>query len=79
MGLLEGKTALIFGIANKKSIAWGVAEAFHREGATVGLSYAGEILERRVHPLAESIGCDFVEECDVSKDEDIAAVVAKAE
>ncbi|MBT3315284.1 MAG: enoyl-ACP reductase [Anaerolineae bacterium] len=79
MSLLKGKTALIFGIANKNSIAWGIAQAFHREGATIGLSYAGEILERRVNPLAESIGCDFVEECDVSKDEDIAAVVAKAE
>lgn len=79
MGLLEGKTALIFGLANKNSIAWGIAQAFHREGATIGISYAGEILKRRVDPLAESIGCDFVEECDVSKDEDIAAVTAKAE
>ena len=79
MGLLEGKTSLIFGLAYKNSIAWGVAQAFKREGATIGISYAGEMLKRRVDPLAESIGCDFVEECDVSKDEDIAAVVAKAE
>ncbi|MBC8334910.1 MAG: enoyl-ACP reductase [Anaerolineales bacterium] len=79
MGLLEGKTALIFGLANKNSIAWGIAQAFHREGATIGVSYAGEVLKRRVDPLAESIGCDFVEECDVSKDKDIAAVTAKAE
>jgi len=78
MGLLEGKTALIFGLANKNSIAWGIAQAFKREGATIGISYAGEILKRRVDPLAESIGCDFVEECDVSKDEDIEAVVTKA-
>ncbi|MBT3190368.1 MAG: enoyl-ACP reductase [Anaerolineae bacterium] len=78
MGLLEGKTALVFGLANKNSIAWGVTQAFHREGATLGVSYAGEILKRRVDPLAESVGCDFVEECDVSKDEDIAAVVEKA-
>jgi len=78
MGLLEGKTALIFGLANKRSIAWGITQAFAREGATVGMSYAGEALKRRVGPLAESIGCDFVEECDVSKDEDIAAVAAKA-
>lgn len=78
MGLLEGKTALIFGLANNRSIAWGIAEAFAREGATVGMSYAGEALKRRVEPLAESIGCDFVEECDVSKDEDIEAVAAKA-
>ena len=79
MGLLEGKTALIFGLANKNSIAWGIAQAFKREGATIGISYAGEILKRRVEPLSESIDCDFVEECDVSKDEDIAAIVAKAE
>jgi enoyl-[acyl-carrier protein] reductase I len=78
MGLLEGKTALIFGLANKRSIAWGITEAFAREGATLGVSYAGEALKRRVDPLAESVGCDFVEECDVSSDEDIAAVTAKA-
>ncbi|MCF6277774.1 MAG: enoyl-ACP reductase [Anaerolineales bacterium] len=78
MGLLEGKTALIFGLANKRSIAWGIAQAFHREGATLGMSYAGEVLKRRVDPLAESVGCDFVEECDVSRDEDIASVAAKA-
>ncbi len=78
MGLLEGKTALVFGLANNRSIAWGVTEAFVREGATLGVSYAGEMLQRRVEPLAESIGCDFVEECDVSKDEDIVSVAAKA-
>jgi len=79
MGLLDGKTALIFGVANKRSIAWGIAQAFHREGARIGLSYAGEVLERRVFPLAESIGCDFVEPCDVTRDEDIEAVARKAE
>jgi enoyl-[acyl-carrier protein] reductase I len=78
MGLLEGKTALVFGLANNRSIAWGVTEAFAREGATLGISYAGEALKRRVEPLAEKVGCDFVEECDVSKDEDIEAVAAKA-
>ena len=78
MGLLEGKTALIFGVANKNSIAWGIAQAFKREGATIGISYAGEILKRRVEPLAESIECDFVEECDVSKDEDIIPAIKRA-
>jgi enoyl-[acyl-carrier protein] reductase I len=47
MGLLEGKNALIFGLANDKSIAWGITQAFHREGANIGISYAGEMLERR--------------------------------
>ena len=72
MGLLSGKTALIFGVANDHSIAWGISQALHREGAQLGFSYAGEKLERRVRPLAESVGSDFVEPCDVSKDEDIA-------
>lgn len=78
MGLLTGKTALIFGVANDHSIAWGISQAFHREGATLGFSYAGEKLERRVRPLAESLGSDWVEPCGVGKDEDIAAVMEKA-
>ena len=78
MKLLSGKTALIFGIANKRSIAWGIAQAFHEHGAQLGFSYAGEVLERRVKPLAESIGVDFVESCDVASDEEIANIVTKA-
>lgn len=78
MGLLSGKTALIFGLANDRSIAWGISQAFHREGATLGFSYAGEILGKRVRPLAAELGVDFVEECDVTRDEDIDAVAAKA-
>ncbi len=78
MSLLQGKTALIFGVANERSIAWGIAKAFHQQGATLGLSYAGEALERRVRPLAQSIGCAFVEQCDVASDEEIQAVAEKA-
>jgi enoyl-[acyl-carrier protein] reductase I len=78
MGILDGKTALIFGLANDRSIAWGITKAFHEQGATIGISYAGETLERRVRPLAESINCTFVESCDVSKDEDIDAIATKA-
>ena len=78
MGLLTGKKALIFGVANDHSIAWGIAQAFHREGAELGFSYAGEKLERRVRPLAESVGSDFVEPCDVTNDADIVAVMEKA-
>jgi enoyl-[acyl-carrier protein] reductase I len=78
MKLLEDKTALIFGVANKRSIAWGITKAFHEHGARIGLSYAGEILERRVQPLAESIGCTFVEPCDVSSDEQIIQVAERA-
>ncbi len=79
MGLLEGKTALVFGVANERSIAWGITKALHREGARIGLSYAGPVLERRVKPLAESIGCDFVEPCDVTDDQQIAAIVEKTQ
>jgi len=78
MGLLEGKNALIFGLANDKSIAWGITQAFKREGANIGISYAGEMLERRVKPLAEQVQCKWLEECDVTKDDHIAATVEKA-
>ena len=78
MGHLEGKKALIFGVANDHSIAWGIAQALHREGADVGFSYAVETLERRVRPLAESIGSDFIERCDVGSDAEIDEVFAKA-
>jgi len=78
MGLLDGKNALIFGLANDKSIAWGITQALKREGANLGISYAGEMLKRRVMPLAEEVGCKWVEECDVTKDEQIAAVAEKA-
>jgi enoyl-[acyl-carrier protein] reductase I len=74
MGLMDGKVALIFGVANKNSIAWGITQRFHEEGATVLMSYAGQVLEKRVKPLAEEIGCDFVMEADVTKDEDLDAV-----
>jgi enoyl-[acyl-carrier protein] reductase I len=78
MALLDGKTALIFGLANDRSIAWGITQALHREGAKIGISYAGEALERRVKPLAEQINCKWVEECDVTKDEHISAIADKA-
>jgi enoyl-[acyl-carrier protein] reductase I len=78
MNLLQGKTALVFGVANERSIAWGITKAFHAQGARIGLSYAGEVLERRVRPLAESIGCTFVESCDVTKDDQIRQVAEQA-
>ncbi|HEY5983582.1 MAG TPA: enoyl-ACP reductase [Anaerolineales bacterium] len=78
MGLLDGKKALIFGLANERSIAWGITQAMHREGAEIGISYAGETLERRVRPLAEQIHCKWVEECDVTRDEQIASIAEKA-
>jgi enoyl-[acyl-carrier protein] reductase I len=78
MNLLEGKTALIFGVANDHSIAWGIAQVFHAHGARLAFSYASEALERRVRPLAESVGATFVEPCDVGKDGDITALFGRA-
>ena len=79
MKLLEGKKALIFGVANDHSIAWGIANAMHAHGAKMAFSYATDALERRVRPLAESVGSKFVEKCDVSSDAEIEAVFKKAE
>jgi enoyl-[acyl-carrier protein] reductase I len=79
MGLYEGKKGLIFGVANKDSIAWGIAKALHEEGATLGFSYAGEILKKRVEPLAESLGVTFVEECDLTDDAAIDDLFAKVD
>lgn len=77
MGLFEGKTALIFGVANKYSIAWGIAQALHAEGAELAFSYAIPELEKRVKPLAESVGAKLVEECDVTNDEALDRVFEK--
>jgi enoyl-[acyl-carrier protein] reductase I len=74
MGLLDGKTALIFGVANDHSIAWGIAQALHAAGAEVGFSSVESLIDKRVRPLAESIGSTFVEPCDVQSDADIDRV-----
>jgi enoyl-[acyl-carrier protein] reductase I len=72
--LLQGKKALIFGIANEKSIAWAIARAFHEQGAELAVTYAGESLEKRVRPLAESIDAVAVLPCNVTSDDDIRGV-----
>jgi enoyl-[acyl-carrier protein] reductase I len=77
MGLLDGKTALIFGVANDHSIAWGIARALHADGAEVGFSSIESLIDKRVRPLADSIGSTFVEPCDVQRDDDIARVFTK--
>jgi len=77
MGLLDGRNALIFGVANDHSIAWGIARALHEAGAEVGFSSVESLIERRVRPLAESIGSTFVEPCDVQSDDQIRGVFAR--
>lgn len=79
MGLVDGKVALIFGVANKNSIAWGITQRLYEEGATIALSYAGEALKKRVTPLAGEVNCDFVEECDVTSDEQLDTLFEKVE
>lgn len=78
MGLLDGKKGLILGIANDHSIAWGIAQALHAEGAELGFNYLGAALERRVRPLAESLQAKLIEPCDVQSDEQIAGLIARA-
>lgn len=77
MGLLDGKKGLILGLANDHSIAWGIAQAMHREGAELGFNYVGETLEKRVRPLAESLDAKLIEPCDVTSDEQIAALMQR--
>jgi len=73
VGILEGKKGLILGVANNKSIAWGVAQAAKREGATLGFNYLGDNMERRVRPLAESLDAEIIAPMDVSEDASIDA------
>ncbi len=77
MGILEGKKGLILGIANDKSIAWGVAQAAKREGATLGFNYLGEQMEKRVRPLAESLDAGIIAPMNVSEDDSIDAFFAQ--
>lgn len=77
MGMFEGKKVLVLGVANERSIAWGMAEALHKEGAELAFNYLNEALERRVRPLADSIGCKNVFQCDVQHDDQIDAFFAE--
>ncbi len=65
-GLMQGKRGLIMGLANDRSLAWGIAKKLREQGAELAFSYQGEALERRVRPLASELGSDFLIECDVS-------------
>jgi enoyl-[acyl-carrier protein] reductase I len=67
-GLMAGKRGLIMGVANNRSIGWGIARALAGQGAEIAFSYQGEALKRRVEPLAAEVGSDFLVECDVSDD-----------
>ncbi len=77
--LMAGKKGLVMGIANDRSIAWGIAKALHKHGATMGFTYQGEALEKRIKPLAQELGVKLVEPCDVTSAESMDALFARVE
>ena len=70
---MAGKRGLIMGVANSRSIAWGIAQALHAHGAELAFTYQGDVLKKRVEPLATGIGCDILLPCDVTDDASIDA------
>ena len=79
MGLMTGKKGLIFGVSNTHGIAYGIAKQLFDEGAEIAFTYANEVMEKRVRPIAEEMNAKIILECDVTKEEDIKAVVAECE
>lgn len=77
--LMAGKRGLIMGVANDRSIAWGIAQQTHAHGASLAFTYQGEALQKRVGPLAQSVGSSLVLPCDVTDDASIDAVFAAIE
>jgi enoyl-[acyl-carrier protein] reductase I len=77
-GLMRGKRGLILGVANNRSLAWGIARACHAHGAKLGLTYQGDALRKRVEPLAQEIGARLLGHCDVTQPSTIDAVFAEA-
>ncbi len=76
-GLMNGKRGLVMGVANDRSIAWGIAKALHAEGADLAFSYQGDAFGKRVAPLAASLDCDFLLDVDVNDDASMDACFAE--
>ena len=74
--MLQGKRGLIVGLANANSIAWGIAEAAHKQGAELGFTYLNSAIEKRMRPLAESLKADFIYPCDVNDEASLEALFA---
>lgn len=79
MSLMAGKKGIIFGVSNKRGIAYAIAQSLHAQGAEIAFTYANEVMEGRVRPLAEEMGATFIEECDVTDESRVAAVFKKYE
>lgn len=77
MPLMAGKQGLIMGVANERSIAWGIAKALHGEGAVLAFTYQGEALGKRVRPLAEAVDSDFVVDADVASEASLDGLFAE--
>ncbi|HEV2336306.1 MAG TPA: enoyl-ACP reductase FabI [Stellaceae bacterium] len=76
MGLMAGKQGLVMGVANDRSLAWGIAKALHGQGARLAFTYQGDALGKRVRPLAESLGSDFILDADVTSEASLDVVFA---
>jgi enoyl-[acyl-carrier protein] reductase I len=76
VGLLDGKRAVVLGVANDHSIAWAIARRFAAEGARLAFTYPNEAIEKRLRPLAESLDAELVVRCDAARDEDVASAFA---
>ncbi len=72
--LMAGKRGIIMGVANDRSLAWGIAQQLHEQGAEIAFTYLGDALKKRVEPLAKSLGFDVILPCNVSEESDIKAV-----
>ena len=79
MGLMTGKKGIIFGVSNTHGIAYAIAQRLFEEGADIAFTYAGEVMEKRVRPLAEGMNSKLIMNCDVTKEDEIKAVFDECE
>ena len=79
MGIMSGKKGVIFGVSNTHGIAYGIAQQLYNEGAEIAFTYAGEAMEKRVKPIAEGMNAKIIMSCDVTKEEEVAAVFKECE
>ena len=79
MDLMKGKKGIIFGVSNTHGIAYGIAKQLFDEGADIAFTYAGEAMEKRVKPIAESMNAKLIMSCDVTKEEEVEAVFKECE
>lgn len=79
MKLMEGKKGIIFGVSNTHGIAYAIAKQLHEQGADIAFTYAGEAMEKRVRPIAESMNAKLIMTCDVTKDDEVEAVFKECE